>query len=185
MRNLFFALMLMSFVALAGASQWTGNVNFFLGQKSLDSGDWGQLDEQGAFGVLVDFRQEHWPVSVALDFLGSADDTTQLGNTIDGMTTEFNAGIRKIWEVSGSSVRPYLGGGIAFINAELERTNVFVVKDDDNATGLWLNGGIYWTLGQHFNLGFDLRYSEADVTLFGVNREAGGGFAGLLLGYHW
>lgn len=185
MRNMFLALMLMSFVASAGASQWTGNVNFFLGQKSLDSDDWGTLDEQGAFGVLVDFRQENWPVSIALDFLGSADDTTRLGNTIDGMTTEFNAGIRKIWEISGSSVRPYLGGGIAFINAELERTNVFVVKDDDSGTGLWLNGGIYWTLGQHFNLGLDLRYSEADVTLFGVNGEAGGGFAGLLLGYHW
>jgi hypothetical protein len=41
------------------------------------------------------------------------------------------------------------------------------------------------TLGQSFNLGFDLRYSSADITLGGFEVEAGGTYAGLLLGYHW
>ena len=169
----------------AHAYQWTGNVNFFLGQKSLESDDWGPLDEQGAFGVLVDFKQRHWPVSIALDILGSADDTRELGVDIDGSTVEFNAGVRKIWEVHRSSVRPYIGGGIAFINAELETTGFNTVTVEDDGTGFWINGGVYWTLGQHFNLGLDLRYSEAEVTLLGVDVEAGGAFAGLLLGYHW
>jgi hypothetical protein len=28
------------------------------------------------FGVKLDFKQESWPVSIAIDFLASSDDTT-------------------------------------------------------------------------------------------------------------
>ena len=66
----------MLFFINANANEWTGNVNFFLGQKTLDEDDWAPLDKQGEFGVLVDFKQQNWPVSIAIDFLGSADDGT-------------------------------------------------------------------------------------------------------------
>lgn len=177
--------MLMLFVVNAHAGGYTGNVNFFLGQKSLDSDDWSPLDEQGEFGVLVDFRQSHWPVSVAIDILVSADEATELGIRFEGITSEINGGIRKIWEVSGSSFRPYIGGGLAIISAELEGTSFTTVSDDDSSLGIWLNGGVYWTLGRSFNLGLDLRYSRAEVNIFGVDVEAGGAHAGLILGYHW
>ena len=170
--------------ANANANEWTGNVNFFLGQKTLDEDDWTPLDKQAEFGVLVDFKQQSWPVSIAIDFLGSIDVETESGIDLEGSTTEFDVGVRKIWEVAGSSLRPYIGGGLAFINAEFKATN-FPVSDSDSGTGIWLNGGVYWTLGQHFNLGLDLRYSQADVTLFGEEGEAGGTHAGIILGYHW
>jgi len=185
MKKNILAVILMLFVLNAHANEWSGNVNFFLGQKSLDSDDWGVLDDQSAFGVLVDFKQDHWPVSVALDFLGSYDDVTQLGTKFEGGTFEFDVGVRKIWEVSGSPVRPYIGGGLAFVSAKLEESGPFPASDEDNGTGIWLNGGVYWTLGQSFNLGLDLRYSDAEVTLYDVDGEAGGTFAGLMLGYHW
>ena len=44
---------------------------------------------------------------------------------------------------------------------------------------------IIYTLGQHFTLGLQVRYSKAEVTLFGVEGEAGGTTAGFMLGYHW
>ena len=175
---------LMLFFINANANEWTGNVNFFLGQKTLDEDDWTPLDKQAEFGVLVDFKQQSWPVSIAIDFLGSIDVETESGIDLEGSTTEFDVGVRKIWEVAGSSLRPYIGGGLAFINAEFKATN-FPVSDSDSGTGIWLNGGVYWTLGQHFNLGLDLRYSQADVTLFGEEGEAGGTHAGIILGYHW
>ena len=177
-------LMLFFINANANANEWTGNVNFFLGQKTLDEDDWTPLDKQAEFGVLVDFKQQSWPVSIAIDFLGSIDVETESGIDLEGSTTEFDVGVRKIWEVAGSSLRPYIGGGLAFINAEFKATN-FPVSDSDSGTGIWLNGGVYWTLGQHFNLGLDLRYSQADVTLFGEEGEAGGTHAGIILGYHW
>lgn len=176
-------LMLFSITAHANGS--SGNVNFLLGTKSLDKDDWGPFDEQVAFGVLIDFKQQNWPISIAIDLLGSLDQETLSGVETEGSTTEIGLGIRKIWEVSGSSIRPFIGGGLAFVSAEL-KTNTFVtVSDDDTGTGIWLNGGVYWTLGPHFNLGLQARYSKAEVTLFNVDGEAGGTTAGLMLGYHW
>jgi hypothetical protein len=185
MKKIVLAIIVSIFAISAHAEEFTGNVNFLLGQKSLESDDWGELDSQLAFAVLVDFKQEQWPISIALDFLGSYDERTEMGVDIEGTTSEFDAGVRKIWAVSDGTIKPYIGGGIAFINAELKAIDFFTVSDDDNGVGFWLNGGIYWTLNQHFNLGFDLRYSDAEVTLFGVDGEAGGTTAGIMVGYHW
>jgi len=135
--------------------------------------------------VLVDFKQKNWPISIAIDILGSLDRETISGVEIEGSTSEFDIGIRKIWEVSGSSIRPFIGGGLAYITAELESITPVRVSVEDSGTGIWLNGGVYWTLGQHFNLGIQARYSKAEVTLFGIDGEAGGTHAGVMLGYHW
>lgn len=185
MKKYFLATLLILFVSNAHANNYTGNVNFFLGQKSLDSDDWWPVEDHAAFAVLVDFKQSSWPVSIALDFLGSYEESTEFGIKFEGTTSEFDVGVRKIWETPSSSIRPYIGGGLAFINAEFKGTTLFTVSDDDNGVGIWLNGGIYWTLGQHFNLGIDLRYSKAEVTIFDIDGEAGGTSAGLILGYHW
>ena len=174
MKKNILAVALMLFFVSANAIAWTGNVNAFLGQKTLDKDDWVPADEQAEFGVLVDFKQSEWPVSIAIDLLASVDEVTVAGVTVEASTTEFDVGVRKIWEVSGSSIRPYIGGGIAFVGAEIKETSFTNISVDDNGTGIWLNGGIYWTLGQSFNLGLDLRYSQADVTLFGIDAEAGG-----------
>ncbi len=175
----------MLFVLNAHADGWTGNVNFILGTKTLDSDDWGTFDEQAAFGVLVDFKQNNWPISIAIDMLGSLDKETVSGIETEGNTSEFDIGVRKIWEVSGSSIRPFIGGGLAFINAELKTSTPVTVSVSDSGTGIWLNGGVYWTLGQHFNLGLQARYSKAEVSFSGFDVEAGGIHAGLMLGYHW
>ena len=185
MKNLIIALALALFAVNAHANQWTGNVNFLLGVKALESNEWAPVEDHAAFGVLVDFRKHEWPVSIAIDFLGSYSEQTEFGIKYEGSTSEIDVGVRKIWEVSGTPMHPYIGGGIAFINGEFKGTALTSRSENDNGTGVWLNGGIYWTLGQSFNLGFDVRYSSADVTLFGIEADAGGSYAGLLLGYHW
>jgi opacity protein-like surface antigen len=171
------------------AQNWTGNVNFFLGGKVLDEDDWAPLDEQPEFGILIDFKQHHWPVSIAIDLLHSRDDHGQfVGNNflnVEGNTTELNLGVRKIWD-HFPRVRPYIGGGLAIINAEVEASvSGAKVSVDDTGAGFWINGGVYWTLGKSFNIGIDLRYSKAEVTFFNVDIEAGGVHTGLLLGIHW
>ncbi len=178
------AVILMLFSINASAGAWTGNVNLFLGEKKLDKDDWDPADKQAEAGLLVDFRPAEWPVNIAIDLLASEDKVTILGIKVKATTTEVDLGIRKIWELSGSSIRPYIGGGVAFINAEIEErsTNISV---DDSGTGYWLNGGVYWTFSESFNLGLELRYSKADVTFLGSDVKAGGTHAGVILGYHW
>jgi len=173
---------------------WTGNINAFLGMKYLDEDDWEPVEEQTEFGLRIDFKQEGWPVSIAIDYLVSSDDDTGLWYdpvigiftaTVEGETSELCLGVRKIWD-HFPTMRPFIGGGIARITAEAKVSALgFSDSADDDAIGIWIGGGVYWTLAEHFNIGFDVRWSKAEVTFYGVDGEAGGSHVGLLLGYHW
>ncbi len=59
------------------------------------------------------------------------------------------------------------------------------MKEDDNAVGAWIGLGADWHLSQKVSLGFDVRYSQADVTIFNQELKAGGLHAGITLGYRW
>ena len=177
----------------AAQAKSTGQVNFFLGQKMLES-DWDPVDEQGEFGVVMTFGQPDWPVHIAADVLGSTDEGEifdPLVGEIDvtGSTFELDAGVRKIW--SKDKVHPYLGGGLALVHGKVELDSSFGDADgDDEGVGVWLGGGIFWRLGQRFNIGGDLRWSTADLEpdVAGVTvgeLDAGGLHVGLLLGFGW
>jgi opacity protein-like surface antigen len=174
--------------AASHAQNWTGNINFFLGGKTLKSSDWAPVEDHGQGGILVDFKKDTWPVSIAIDLLSSYTDEVVWDGVpfkVEAETMEINIGVRKIWD-HFSIIRPYVGGGVAYINAELTGASWnWIASQDDSALGIWLNGGVYWTLARAFNIGLDFRYSKAEVTLFGNDVAAGGRHAGLLLGYHW
>ena len=178
--------------ARAGAD---GHVNFFLGQKSLDSDDWAPIDDQFEFGAVMSFGADDWPVHIAADVLTSVGEEDVydpfIGPVrITGSTIELDAGVRKIWKKG--NVLPYLGAGIGIVTAALEVDNGFATVDAaDAGLGLWAGTGVFFRLGGAFNLGLDVRYSSAEVDLdFGdgvVVRDVGaGGFHyGLLLGFGW
>lgn len=163
-----------------GQSDWTGNVNFFLGAKALED-EWEPAEEQTEFGVEIDFRQQDWPVNIAIDIFGAYGEGSLIGIDFESRTSELNVGVRKIWDKS-PQVRPFIGGGVSFITGEFEGLNI---SDDDSSMGFWLGGGVYWALSEHFNLGLELKVSFAEVTIFDVDVDAGGGHFGLLIGYHW
>lgn len=172
---------------------WTGSVNIFLGIKALDEDDWEPVEIHDQIGAVVDVKQRSWPVSIAVDFVASSDDQGTISlpgiGTVsleaEAKTRELDLGVRKAWESAGS-IRPYFGGGIGVFWAELEgRTTGSRVSDDDTEIGLWLGAGVTWTIHEHFNFGVDFRWSRSEVTLHGVDIEAGGYHTGLLLGYRW
>ncbi|MFZ5562728.1 MAG: outer membrane beta-barrel protein [Thermodesulfobacteriota bacterium] len=170
---------------------FTGNLNLIGGGKFLDSGDWEPLETQTEGGVEFDIKKQEWPVSFSMAFLySSADDTISvwwLPVEVEGKTTELRFGVRKIWEES-SMIRPFLGGGLAIISAEIEGRSPWTwtkVSESDTGPGAYLEGGLYWTLADHLNLGFEVGYSYATVTFGDEDGNAGGLHAGLLAGYHW
>jgi opacity protein-like surface antigen len=165
---------------------WTGNVSAYLGHKSVDNDDWPNLDSQASVGVIADFGKQSWPVSIAADliFSGTVHESGVIEDT--GGTVETHLGARKIFTLENSSFRPYVGGGVALVNAILENENAGVtVDDDDRAFGAWVGAGTYYAVTPSFNIGLDVRYSKAEVTLFDKEREAGGLNAGITAGYHW
>ena len=181
-----FCLLVLLAMPMAQAGEWTGNANLIIGQKSLEEDDWKPVEDQTELGILVDFRKVGWPVSIAIDLLGAGDVHESGVNKDTGFTSENHLGVRKIWDDTGTGFRPYVGGGIAVVFGKLEiKTGATTVEEDDTGSGFWIGAGTYWTAGPKLNLGLDIRYSQADVTLFNKEREAGGLHTGLFVGYHW
>ncbi len=193
--HVFFLLLPFSlfYSGMASAASWTGNFNAFLGGKALDDNDW-FADEQAEVGARLDFRQTHWPLSIAADVNFSEGDFN--GNVFfpglgvsayreDVETCEFNLGVRKYWD-SVSNMHPFVGGGLAY--ARVDATGDIIggqhFSDRGDGIGIWLNGGILWTLNA-LNIGVDLRYTQVEVNMHAGDFEGGGGHAGILLGYHW
>lgn len=175
------------FASFCYADQWVGNVNGFIGGKSLQASDWAPLDQQFELGVLVDVGKPQWNgLHMAFDFLGSADRENVAGIDMEARTSEFDVGVRKIFTVSGMPMHPFIGGGVALISGELTGCLYgWCASTTDSAPGLWLDGGLYWTVGRDINIGFDVRHSDATATMAGYNVNVGGNHAGLLVGLRW
>lgn len=176
---------LTSFAASAANAEWDGDLNVVLGAKQLDD-EWEPLDSQPSFGLMFDARQEDWPLNLALDLYYSGDDGTADGITREGSTMELNFGIRKIWRTE-RAMRPFIGVGSSFTRAELEDTSAGLParSDSDWGAGVWIGGGIYWTLADALNVGFNLKYSNAKVTLLDESFDAGGRMFGTVIGLSW
>jgi hypothetical protein len=169
----------------------TGNISGYFGFRALDKDDWEPVDDHLQFGAVGDITPTGWPVAIAVDLLisvGVEEDEYVDGSLADiiGSVTELDVGVRKIFNTE-SNFSPYIGGGLAFATATREIDYVFSpsVDDDDSGVGIWVGGGFYALLGNHFNVGLDLRFSSVEVELFNEDVNAGGFQLGALVGYHW
>ena len=178
--------LLFSLIPVGHASDWDGDLNVVLGAKRLDQDPWKPVDSQPSFGLMFDARQADWPLNLALDVYYSGDTGTADGVTRDGSTTEFNLGIRKIFRTT-RTMRPFVGVGSSFIDASLKDTSAGLPhrSDSDWGAGVWIGGGIYWTLADTLNIGFNLKYSSAKVTLLDERYDAGGRMFGTVIGLTW
>lgn len=184
MKKVIKVIVLLAYLVLFSINAYaSGNINVSIGQKFLES-DWEPVDNQFEFGIESDFKQLEWPVSAVLGYSYSTDDDTVEGVDVSGNTTEIFAGIKKIWN-QPSNLHTFISGGFCIVNTEAS-FNVSGVKvsDSDSGTGLWLSGGAYLTLEEHYNIGTQIKYTHANATnIFDVNAKASGFHYGLLAGY--
>lgn len=191
--------LLASFLACASVApryalaRYEGNVNLFLGEKIMSKGDWEPVDQQPEIGVAFAFGIERAPVHLAIDLFASKKSSTVdvpgLGSAdVSARTREFSLGIRKVWKPG--HFRPFLGAGGCIVNVDLSvEAPGFHQSNQDNAYGVWVEGGLMWRIGEHVNLGLDARYSHADASFtrngLPTDVAAGGVHAGLIVGYGW
>jgi hypothetical protein len=168
-----------------------GNVQFLIGQTYL--GDfWAPLDEPAAFGVEVDFGPKKSPVHVAIATNVSGDNASvespflgQTGHVAVGFI-EFSAGF--VWlPVRHAVARPYLGAGALTLIAGVDAgANAWNGGDSDQSFGFYGNAGIYFKVGNTFNIGFDGRLVRGtSITLAGQETDADYERVSLLLGFSW
>jgi hypothetical protein len=180
------AAMLLSSAVFAG-----GNANFLYGTRSMNDDAWEPTDDQEVYGLTVDFGGKTWPVCIAVSYLESGDKGEVasfpiLGSVdLDSELSEWDVGVRKIWTVK--SVRPFVGGGLSLIDADADVSSALgSTSDSDDTQGLYVEGGVYWRLGQAFNLGLNGRIVEGtDMTLFDQDGDADYWQVGALLGFGW
>lgn len=183
-----------SFFAAANETQahYEGNFNLFVGQKWLNQGDWAPVDEQPQIGLMLAFGEERAPVHFSIDLFVSKSGVHGADSTVDsrveGSSTEFGIGLRKIW--GHGATRPHLGAGadVVRVREDLDGPSG-PVKHEDRAYGVWVDGGVSWRLAGHLNLGIEARYSMSDADFssgFVARDVAAGGFQlGVLVGYGW
>jgi opacity protein-like surface antigen len=172
------------------ANGWTGNINGSTGSKSLDS-DWGEFDSQGEFGIISDFGHQSWPFLIAIDvFVSANDDNKEIQSNsdlhVDAVTSEIMIGIRRYYDLN-YAISPYVGGGlsIGYAHREIKQSDGRYKDENDRGYGPWIGGGVVWRPWKHFNVGFDVRYSDFEVELFGKDQNAGGLHTGFNAGFHW
>ena len=197
-RTLFLVPAVLAMIVGAGLAvtpaQAGGNINLLVGQKELDESysDTEDIQEQDMIGLMMDWGGEGWPVNIALDIISSSNDSNdnEFNIDVDGSTLAIDGGVRWYF-LKDRSWEPYLGGGVAYISGDVDTSGESNdIEFDDSTVGYWVNGGIKWVLGEHFNLGGDIRWEKAELDVEDdlgnpQDIEAGGLAYGVLLGYRW
>lgn len=182
MRTLKCFLVALTCVAAIGASIAGGNCNFLVGTRSLDNNAWDPVSPQPSFGVNVDITPGKAPIALAFGGQVSAREKDDVTYAIAEAYLGF------LWKPTvGGNVHPYIGGGVAHVAAAINIDfGRFDEDDDDSSVGYYANGGVYWRLGERFNLGVDARLLRGtEGELFGLTADADYFQTSLLLGFSW
>ena len=167
-----------------------GNVQFLLGQTYLDD-FWRPLDEPLSFGVGVDFAPSRSPVHVALGMHAFAE-TEHVSAPYFNRTGSVGVGFLELsagflWlPVKHGVARPYMGaGGLAMI-AAVGGGSDWWTGERDPSFGFYGNAGLFFKVGNHFNIGFDGRLVRGtSISLEGRDGNADYAQANLLMGFSW
>ncbi len=198
---------------MPAAEDSTGSLSITLGQKTLDD-DAKPAEVQNVFGARWTFGKKSWPIMFAVDVSTSTGDGSESGVfpyyvyyygyyygsgnlNVNVATTTVSFGVRKEW--GKSTTRPFVGGGVEWIRADLKANFEFpglgdpvrgFVDDDDTNIGYWAEAGVLWQVGKHLDIGFNVRYADAEASFKDVSglsfdlKLSGIGY-GVLLGTRW
>ena len=141
-------------------------LTIYLGRRSLDDDDfWTPVEDQAVFAVEFAHEPEGSSIGWEIGLAGSADDANVAGINVEGTTGELYGGVVKSFQSPGSKLRPYIGGGLSYITAEVEALGASV---DDSSIAAYVHGGAAVHLTEALFLGVDLRLLfGSDITLPG------------------
>lgn len=172
-------------VALGGTPALAGgNVNFTLGNRTLNQDNYGPLDEQPFIGGYAEFPVMAWPVDLSAGVYRSTKDDTVSGFDVSATITEVSFGAMKTWNVMGN-MYPFAGGGLSMVKVSAEvDTGSGTASADDTSGAYYAEGGVYWRMGEVFNLGVHGRFNRGSkINLEGANFNSDYFQVGVLAGF--
>jgi hypothetical protein len=168
-----------------------GDVDVVCGERSTGLHFWEKSGSRTPCGVTLEYGPSAWPVQPAVAYYQWSD--TEEGFIPFPFTTfevrtrfeELSAGVLKTWR-KASHTRPFLGVGVALVRVRLTGSEPGAISNSDSerSVGEYAEGGFYWSLAGHLNIGLHVR------TLFGasvhsLHEDANYTQLGLLLGWGW
>jgi hypothetical protein len=133
-------------------------VSLLVGQRNFDEDDYEPVDEQVMAGIEFVHEARESVIGWEFGLAGSAteEDDVLFGADVEAKTGEIYAGIRK--SIGTGMVRPYIGGGIAYIHSELELSGPMVSESvDDGSFAGYAHVGVSLGLTSAFFVGVDAR----------------------------
>jgi opacity protein-like surface antigen len=144
----------------------SSHVSLLLGERWLDSSDWSPVDDQFVIGVGFDMPLTAIPAEFEANVFRSKDES----GSVEGITREVSAGLRKTFVVGEEKLHPYVGGGLALIRGEVDAPGA---DDDDTSAAIYLHGGAAYDLAPNWQAGLDLRFLfGSDIDLNGHHGDA-------------
>ncbi len=156
-------------------------ITLYLGARQLDEEeDFEPAEDQAMIGAEFVYERPESAVGFEIGLMGSADEGEALGFDVEGNTSELYGGIRKTF--GSGVVRPVLGAGVSFLNAEFKASGV--ASDDDSSIAGYLHGAVLFDISRSFFLGVDVRYLlGSDLEIGGVDTDADYAQYALVLGF--
>lgn len=173
----------------AVGAQAGGSLSVMYGNKSMDKNDWEPLDSQTEIGFGVAYQQADWPLAMVVSYTSSEDSfTDDMSFTVPvkfkAETTEVDFGVRK--NVTEDKAKVFIEGGLGLISAKITASDsVTSESESDSAMGFWFGAGLDVTVADAVSVGALVRISNASVTLFDFDAEAGGTHFNVFAAYHF
>ena len=147
------------------------NVSLLLLARSVDDAE--PADEHLGWGLEFDSYDPRDVVGWEMGVTRTSDDASDAGAKFETTLIEVYLGARKTWGAE-RRLHPFVSGGLAWVDAEAELSGSG--SEDDSSFGLYGRGGAYWTFGEHFNVGADVKaligtdieFGDADYVQAGV-----------------
>jgi opacity protein-like surface antigen len=156
--------------------QW---VAIHVGRRSLDD-DFEPVEDQVFVGGSYARQSPYDPVGFEVGLYASREEDDSGALDIEGRTREIYGGVHKTF--GDDVLRPYVGAGLALIQAELDVEGVD--DDDDSSIAGYVHGGFRVAVTESFFLGLDLRWLfGSDLEIGGVDTDAD--YAQLALAFGW
>jgi opacity protein-like surface antigen len=158
-----------------------GQLAIYLGARGLDQGLWSPVEDQGVFGFEYAHQDSPEGFGWEVGLTGSGDEGKFAGLDVRGRTGEVYGGVRKFFGTD--TVRPYLGGGLSAIRAELD---VGGSDDSDTSLAAYLHAGVEFLISPTFFLGIDIRgLFGSSIDIGGVNGDADYGQGAFTFGWRF
>jgi hypothetical protein len=162
------------------AGERVHRLSLFVAQRSLDEQDYQPVERQPTLGIEYanESREDRFGWEVAL--FASRDEDDSAGVEYTGSTREASFGIRKSFGTR--KARPYVGGGLAYVDAKVDPSGA--ASDSDGSFAGYFHFGFDVPVTPSFLLGLDIRVLHgSELEIAGLDTDADYAQVALKIGF--